>query len=197
LNRRQLEACDWTPGDLQPHEETVEIFSNCEQVELQLNGRSLGTKPLPKDASPRTWKVQFEPGALEAIGRNAGKIVARDKLQTAGKPARITLTADRDRVTPDFDDVVRVTAVVVDKDGVPVPAVDDLITFNSIGPGTIVAVDNGDNASHEPFQASERHAFRGQCVAFVRATASKGHITVNASAPGLEAGSVKLTATGH
>jgi beta-galactosidase len=194
LNRRQLEACDWTPGDLQPHEETVEIFSNCEQVELLLNGKSLGSKPLPEDASPRAWKLQFEPGALEAIGRNAGKIVARDKLRTAGKPARITLTAERDRVTPDFDDVVCVTASVADKDGVPVPNADDLITFNSTGPGRIAAVDNGDNASHEPFQASERHAFRGQCVAFVRAAASKGHITVNASAPGLEGGSVKLTA---
>ncbi len=194
LNRRQFEACDWTPANLEPHEETVEVFSNGEEIELLLNGKSLGSKPLPADASARVWKVAFEPGTLKAIAKNKGKVVARDEFRTAGKPDRIRLAADRNRIAADFNDVSYVTATVVDKNGVEVPAADDLVSFKLAGPGVIAAVDNGDNASHEPFQAEQRRAFHGQCIAIIRATAASGRIVVNASAPGLQSGSVDLKA---
>jgi beta-galactosidase len=92
----------------------------------------------------------------------------------------------------EWDDVAFVTATVVDGDGVPVPNADPRIAFKVNGPGAIVAVDNADNASHEPFQASERKAFQGWCIAILRATGT-GPITVSASAPGLAGSSVVIS----
>lgn len=194
LRRPQVLFADWTPKNLQSHEETVEVYSNCKEVELFLNGKSLGTQSLRTDASPRVWKVSFSPGTLRAVARNDGKVVATDELRTAGKPAKIRLTTNLEKLADDWDAVAFVRVVVVDGLGVPVPSADDLISFNISGPGVIAAVDNADNASHEPFQASERHAYQGECVAFVKATAPAGKIVVIASAPGLKSGSATLKA---
>lgn len=180
-------ASDWTPQNTKPHNENVEVYSNCEAVELLLNGKSLGTQPLPTDASPRLWSVPFEPGTLEAVGRKGGLVVATHQLRTAGPPAKIILTADRATLAPAWDEVSYVTANITDKDGVPCPRADDLITFKLTGPGAIAAVDNGDCASHEPFQATARHAYMGQCVAILKATPGAGPLTLIATALGLEA----------
>jgi beta-galactosidase len=91
----QVQFADWTPRNLETHEENVEVYSNCEEVELFLNGKSLGAKPINKDASPRYWKVAFAPGTLRAVARNAGQQVATDELRTAGKAAKIFLTTDK------------------------------------------------------------------------------------------------------
>ena len=85
-----------------------------------------------------------------------------------------------------------VRATIVDANGITVPRADDLIAFKISGPGVIAAVDNADNTSHESFQAVERHAFQGECVAFVKASAPSGKITLTASAPGLTAGSLSI-----
>ena len=192
LNRRPQAFSDWTPRELAPHTENVEVYSNCAQVELTLNGRSLGSLPLPADASPRTWRVPFEPGTLRAVGRNGAEPVATDELRTAGPPAKIVLAADQDMLSRSWDDVAYVSATVTDAAGVPIPDAADLVTFQVAGPATIAAVDNGDLSSHEPFQATQRHAFGGRCVAILKATASSGQITLTASAPGLAAASVAL-----
>ncbi len=73
---------DWTPADLSPHQETVEAYSNCAQVELLLNGRSLGSQPLAADAAARTWRVAFEPGTLRAVCAGDGA-QARPGLRAA------------------------------------------------------------------------------------------------------------------
>ena len=83
---------------------------------------------------------------------------------------------------------------MVDRHGVLVPSANDLISFKISGSGAVAAVDNADNASHEPFQASERLAFEGECVAFIKATAPSGKIVVTATAPGLRSGSITLKA---
>jgi beta-galactosidase len=188
----QVLFADWTPKNPLPHDENVEVYSNAREVELFLNGQSLGSKPLNADASPRIWKIPFAAGKLKAVARNEGKIVATDELRTAGAPAKIALATDGGKLTPDWNSIARVTVTIVDKNGVVVPGADDLITFKISGPGVIAAVDNGGNASHEPFQAGERHALQGRCVAFVKATAPSGKITLTASAPGLIPGSVVI-----
>jgi len=185
---------DWTPRHTGPHEENVEVYSNCEEVELFLNGKSLGAKKKPDDDSPRNWKVPFETGTLRAIGRNGGKQVATYELRTAGAPARIVLTADRTSIAPTWDDVSYVTATVVDENGVMVPNARDLIAFRVTGPGLIAAVDSADNNSHEPFQATERRAYQGRCFAMLKASGAPGKITLTASAPGLNVGSIKIDA---
>jgi beta-galactosidase len=192
LARRQQQFSNWSPRSVDSHEEQVEVYSNCEEVELILNGKSLGSKPLPADASPRVWKVSFVPGALKATGRNKGKSVANHELRTAGKPAKILLVADCDKLTFDWDDVRHVQVSVVDDRGILVPDAAHLISFKISGPGCIVAVDNGDNSSHESFQATSRHAYQGRCLAIVKATGNSGKITLTASAPELTPASVQI-----
>ena len=85
---------DWTPLNMDAHEETVEVFSNCDSVELLLNGKSLGVKEMPRDVI-RTWKMPFAAGTLKAVAKNKGQEVATDTLLTAGKAAAVTLTVDR------------------------------------------------------------------------------------------------------
>jgi beta-galactosidase len=194
LMRRQTQFSDWTPRNLEPHDETVEVYSNCEDVELILNNKSLGKKPLTTDASPRTWKVPFQPGTIKAIARNHGRVVASHDHRTAGKPAEILLKTDRADLTPGWDDVAYIEAAVVDRNGVLVPNAADLISFKLAGPGSIIAVDNGDNSSHEPFQAEQRRAYQGRCFAIIRANTG-GKITVEARAEALASGSTKIRAT--
>jgi beta-galactosidase len=194
LQQRESALADWTPADTSPHTETVEVYSNCAQVDLQLNGKSLGVQPRAADERPRVWKVPFAPGALTALGSDGGAVTARETLRTAGAPAKILLTADRDTLTPTFDDVDYVTATVVDADGVPVPTAADTVTFTLTGPGAIAAVDNGDNAGHESFRGNVRSVFGGRCVAILRATAPTGEIVVRASAPGRADGTLTLHA---
>jgi len=188
----QVTFADWTPRDLEPHEENVEVYSNCEEVELVLNGRSLGSLPKPKDDAPRRWTIPFEPGHIKAIARNAaGQVVAVHELQTAGKPARIQLVADRHHLNCAWDNVVVVRATVTDAHGVRIPRAADRVSFKVDGPGRIVAVDNGDCMSTEPFQATERRAYGGTCVAILRGTAP-GQVSVTASAAGLESDEVSF-----
>ena len=86
--RQQVLLADWTPAAANSHDENVEVYSNCEQVELFLNGKSLGEKARPADDSPRTWAVPFVPGTLKAVGKNKGRVAAAYELRTAGKQRR-------------------------------------------------------------------------------------------------------------
>jgi len=193
----QVEFADWTPRSSAPHDESVHAYSNCEEVELFLNGKSLGAQKINADASPRVWKIPFAAGILKAVAKNGGKVFASDELRTAGKPARIELKTQNSTLKTSSDDVAIVRATVVDADGVPVPRAADLISFSVSGPGVIAAVDNGDNDSHELFQTNERHAYHGACAAFIKAASrSKSKpsaVEVTATAAGLKAGSITLT----
>jgi beta-galactosidase len=192
--RRQQQVLfpDWTPKSLEPHNENVEIYSNCETVELFLNGKSLGSKSRPADDSPRNWDVPFTSGTIRAVASNGGRVVASRELRTAGAPAKIILSADRQRITNSWDDVSHLTANVVDTKGVLVPGADNLIEFKVTGPGFVAAVDNGDNSSHELFQAPSRRAFQGECIAMIKTKASTGMLTVTATSPGLRTGSITI-----
>ena len=188
----QVQFSDWTPADLGPHTENVEVYSNCKQVELFLNGRSLGVQSIHADASPRIWQVPFAPGTLSATAGDGGKVLATDELRTAGPPAQIILTTGTKTLTPDWNEVATVRAIIADAAGVEIPRAGDLISFSVSDPGTIAAVDNGDNSSHEPFQKDSRHAFQGECVAYVKAMSAGADIRVNATAAGLAAASILI-----
>lgn len=185
---------DWTPDRLAPHQEKVEVYANVDEVELFLNGKSLGRKPRNADDSAIVWTVDFAPGELRAIGYAKGRKVADDVLRTAGKAAALKLTAEAPRVGSGFDDVVAVRVEVVDAKGVLVPAAKTLVSVAVEGPGTIVAFDNGDVNDHTAFTAPQRAVAGGKAVAFVRATGSNGRIAMTASAPGLKAGKAMLEA---
>lgn len=190
--RRQVLHPDWTPSDTSPHDENVEVYSNCDEVELVLNDRSLGKKHRPGDDGPRNWRVPFEPGLLAAIGLNEGREVARHELRTAGEPAKLVLACNRDTLQPTWDDVAVIEVRVADARDVTVPSANNLVSFSVEGPGQIVAVDNGSIVSHEPFQANERRAFQGRCVAIVRAVEDSGPIVVTATSEGLSPATVRI-----
>ncbi len=178
---------DWTPANLAPHEENVEVYSNCPSVELLLNGKSLGSKTLPADASPRNWRVPFEAGTLRA---SCGNIF--QELRTAGKPAKILLRTEPSPLTNTWDSVAYVTAVVTDADGVTVPGAREKITFNVSAEGKLLGTDSGDNASLEAFHSAVRSPFFGTCTAILRAARNTGTVTLQATAPGLPAGTASI-----
>jgi beta-galactosidase len=194
LVQRQAQFADWTPPNQAAHEEIVEAYSNCEEVELYLNEKSLGTKPRHADDSPRIWQVSYEAGILRAVGKNKGAVAASHELRTAGKAAKIILVADRDEVSPAWDDICYVTVTVADQNGIVVPTASDLITFKIAGPGIIAAVDSGNNSSSESFQVSERRAYQGRCIAIVKTQNSRGRISLAASAPGLGQSAITIAA---
>jgi beta-galactosidase len=190
---RQTLFLDWTPSSLAPHDETVEVYTNCDEVDLLLNDTSLGRQKLHSDASPLTWKVPFQSGSLKAIAYKNGQRVAHDELRTATKATKLVLTPERTTLTPSPDDVVFLTATVVDATGTVVPDAANLIQFSVTGPAAIATVDSGSNVDQSPFQASERKAYEGRNVVTVRATAAAGAITVTASADGLTSATASLT----
>ena len=161
---------DWTPADRAPHDEDVEVYSNADEVELLLNGRRVGRLPRNVDASPRIFRVTYAPGTLKAVARNRGRVVAAHELRTAGPAARIALNVDETSIGTSWDDVAHVTARIVDASGVPVPDAEHAVTFATSGPAQVIAVDDGDPQSHEPYVATVRTAFRGRVLAIVRAT---------------------------
>jgi beta-galactosidase len=174
---------------------TLSVYSNIDRVELFLNGKSLGSKPRDRMDKPRQWQVQYVPGVVKAVGRDkTGKQIAVDEIRTAGSPVRVVLTAEHASLPNDWDDVCYVRAALVDDYGVINPNASDLVSFKVSGPGVVAAVDNGSLSDHDPFQATQRHAYRGTCVAIIRSTAASGAITVTASAPKMADGSVTLTA---
>lgn len=185
---------DWTPQDRTPHDETIEVYSNCQQVEAFLNGRSLGTLPINQDASPRRWSVRYAPGEVRATCRDPGSESVSDRLRTAGKPVRIELKPDAPTVGSTFDDMVYVRARVVDANGVTVPSAAQKLHFAVRGAGRLIATANGSSVDHTPFPSPDRAALNGLAVALVRG-AGKGHFTVTATADGLKAGTADLDAT--
>ncbi len=182
----------------------VMVYTNCDEVELILNGRSLGRKkrfsePVALPAGPNVgtngkfvtkyrllWQVPYEPGVLRVVAYKDGKQAATDERRTAGAPARIRLIADRAKIAADGDDLSFITVRVEDKDGTLCPAADNLVKFRVEGAGAIAAVDNGDATSLAPFQADNRKAFNGLALLIVRS--KKGHageIRVSATSEGL------------
>lgn len=190
--RPQVLFSDWTPKNAGAHQENVEIYSNCEEVELFLNGKSLGKKPKPADDSPRNWTVDFEAGSIKAVGMNGGKAVADYELLTAGKPSKILLSVDKESIANDWDDVAFVTVSVVDERGVLVPDAADTIAFNVTGAGVLAAVDSADISSIESYRGRARRAFQGLCYSMLKANANGGKITLTATAPNLKSASVAV-----
>jgi beta-galactosidase len=194
--RPEVLFSDWTPKNLQPHEEDLEVYSNCEEVELFLNGTSLGKQTRPKDDSPRNWKVQFASGTVKAVAMNGGRAVASYELRTATRAAKIQLTADRNTIANRWDDVIFVNVSVVDENGTLVPDADTLINFKVKGAGSLAAVDSADSYSHEPYQATQRKVYQGMCLALLKANAEKGKIKLTATSQNLRSAVIEVNVAG-
>ncbi|MBU3024192.1 glycoside hydrolase family 2 TIM barrel-domain containing protein [Zobellia galactanivorans] len=167
----------------------VVAYSNCDSVELFLNGKSLGTKEMG-DAMDLMWKVPYTPGTLMAKGIKDGKVVCEKVIVTADRPAKIELLADTDTVNANGQDVVHVEVNIRDKDNNFVPNASNEIKFTLTGEATILAVDNGDPKSEESFIGDTRKAFNGKCIIIVKTTKKQGEFTIKAESEGLKMATV-------
>jgi len=196
---------------------TVACYTNCDSVELFLNGKSVGAKgyafprfgqgratPSWQPQSPSAikttsdlhlaWDVPYEPGALKAVGIKNGQPAVEVEIATTGDPAALLLSVDRDAIRADRRDVAHVTVKVVDAEGRMHPDAAHEIAFEIQGPARLIGVDNGDMSNQEDFKGARKKAFHGMCLAIVQSTAAAGRIQVTATAPGLKPASVTIAA---
>jgi beta-galactosidase len=172
----------------------VWAYFNGDEVELFLNGKSLGTKRKTGDELHVSWRLKYQPGVLKAVSRKNGNVVLTKEVRTAEAPAKILLIADRKLIRADGSDLSFVTVKVVDKNGTLVPHADNLINFGVSGEGFIAGVDNGSEISHESYKGNNRKAFHGMAMAIVQSKGRKGPITLKATASGLDPAAVVITA---
>ena len=186
----------------------VRCFGNCDEVELLLNGQSLGRKPMPKN-SHLQWTVQYAPGTLLARGYNGGRQVAHDQVETSAAPAAVKLSAASPSIRADGEDLAIVTVSIIDSQRRFVPVADNLVHFELTGPGVIIGVGNGDPVSHEPdvflpdtnanaadkpsSPAWQRHVFNGVAQVIVQSAQKPGTIQLTARADGLEPSALEIT----
>ena len=157
----------------------VHCYTNCGEVELFLNGKSIGKQK----AIPYTkliWGLVYKPGKLEARGYNKGRIVTKDMVETTLDPAQVSLTSDCNMLKADGCDVAVVRVAIKDALGRVVPTANDLVKFSIEGPGKIIGTGNGNPSSHEPDKAMQRMAFNGYCLVLVQSGRQAGEIRLKA-----------------
>ncbi|MRX76824.1 DUF4982 domain-containing protein [Pedobacter petrophilus] len=165
-------------------------YNHADEVELYLNGKSLGKKSKQNDDLHVLWNVNFEPGTLKAVSRKSGRDILTRVVKTAGAAAKIELVADRNNIKADGKDLSFITVRILDAAGNVVPDAENLIDFKVEGNGFIAGVDNGFQASLEPFKASYRKAFHGLCLAILQSTEKVGVIKLTATSSGLSKASI-------
>jgi len=139
----------WNWPGKEGQEIDVRCFSNGDEVELFLNGASLGRQAMPRN-SHLAWKVKYAPGTLLAKAYRAGQIIAEDKVETTGAPAALKLVPNSAKIDADGRDVSIITVEVTDAQGRVVPVAGNLVNFELSGAGRILGVGNGDPSCHEP-----------------------------------------------
>ena len=185
---------NWEGHEREPLQ--VSVYSSCDEVELLLNGKSLGRKPTNRStAYTATWDVPYQAGVLHAVGYNGGRATSFVDLKSAGPPSAIKLTPDRARIVADNQDLSYVTVELVDAKGGRNPTAENSIRFAVDGPGTIVAVANANPISTESYQRPQRKAWQGRCLVIVKSTQQAGPITITASSSGLRPAKVVLSST--
>lgn len=180
---------NWKPGDTV---DVVAYYNQADEVELYLNGRSLGIQKKVNDDMHVKWRVSYTAGKLKAISRKAGKEVLTAEVNTARKAAKIELLADRSKIKADGKDLSFVTIRILDDTGNVVPDADNMINLKVTGAGFLNAVDNGNPVSHESFKASYRKAFNGLALAIIQSGSTHGDIVVEATSTGLSPGSITI-----
>jgi beta-galactosidase len=170
----------WTWDGREGEEIPVWVHSNLDEVELFLNGKSLGRQKVAR-LSHVEWKVRYEAGAIEAHGWKDGKLVLTEKRETTGPIVSLRLTANRATIGADGADVVVLTVDALDAAGRALPTAQNMINFKVTGEGALIGVGNGDSNCHESDKESRRSLFNGLAQVIVQSTKTAGTITIEAS----------------
>ncbi len=178
---------NWKPGQVV---DVWAYYNMADEVELFLNGKSLGVRKKQNDSLHVWWRVPFEAGKLTAVSRKEGKTVMTKTIQTAGEPYRVQLLADRNIIHADGKDLSFITVRIQDSTGQLVPDAENSIRFSIKGNASIAGVDNGDPSSHDPFQASNCKAYKGMVLLIMRSQQKPGTIEIEAKSDGLRTGKI-------
>lgn len=167
----------WNFAGREGDEIPVWVYTNVEEVELFVNGKSLGTQKVPHLGHVE-WKVKYEPGYIEARGSKAGKVVLTEKRETTGPAAAIRLTADRTEIDADGEDVAVLKVEALDKEGRFVPTANSFLGFKISGSGALIGVGNGDPNCQQGDKVPSRSLFNGLAQIIVQSTKQPGQIHV-------------------
>jgi beta-galactosidase len=194
---------------------SVIAYSNCDTVELFLNGKSFGKKSyvFPQQGHSKTWNgyahpyiapttsdlhlswdVPYEPGTLKVVGRKDGKDVTEEVHTTSG-PAAIRLSADRKNINADMQDIVNVRVEIIDENGLVVPDAKNLIEFKVEGEGMLIGTDNGNPQDRTPMKSKQRSVFNGLALAVIQSTDKSGNIRLTAVSAGLKDAVLQVVST--
>jgi beta-galactosidase len=180
---------NWNQGDTV---DVVAYYNNADNVELFLNGRSLGKQSKQGDDLHVKWRVPFAPGTLKAVSTKNGKPVLTQQIKTAGEAYKLVLKADRNTITADGNDLSFVEVNIVDKNGVLVPKANNLVRFSVSGPAFIAGVDSGDPVSMESFKGNQHTALNGKALCILQSNGKKGNIILTATADGLQSQTIQV-----
>ena len=170
----------------------VLVLTNGDAVELFLNGKSLGEKPVDR-LEGGEWQVPYAPGKLEAVAKKAGKVIARTAVETTGVPVALRLVPDRKDLAGDGADAQPVTVSAVDDKGREVPTANLPVTLAVSGPAAIIGHGNGDPTSHEDEKGPTRSLFNGLAQVIVQSKRDASGVAVlTASAPGLKPAELRI-----
>ena len=171
----------------------VNVYSSCDEVELFLNGKSLGKKPTNRSNQfTAIWNVPYKTGVLKAVGITGKRVIKVAELKTAAEPNQIQLSADRKQINANGQDLSYVTVELVDDNGVKNPKSDNLVAFEIQGPGEIVAVGNGNPTSLESYQQPQRKAWQGKCLVIVKAGKQAGTIKITAKSYNISTAEIQI-----
>lgn len=182
---------DFIPGQ----EIDVLIYSNARDVELFLNGKSIGSHVMELETSQDMrahFKVPFEPGVLRVVGHFADGSECSEVLHTPSDPAAVVMTSDKETLLADGRDIAFVEISTVDVNGIPVGNARNLIRVEVSGAGRLVGLDNGDSTDYDSYKGDNRRLFSGKLLAMVESTLEPGEITVRAYSEGLENAELRL-----
>jgi beta-galactosidase len=184
---------NWKGREGQPID--VWVNTNADNVELFLNGKSLGKKDMPRNSHLK-WSVRYEPGTLEAVAYKKGRKLTK-KIETTGDPYEVVITPYKTTVYADGQDATVINVSVVDRQGREVPDAGNLIRFRWTGKARIIGVGNGDPSSHEPDQYSDdsawqRRLFNGKAQVILQAGKEESVIKFEALSEGLQTASTGI-----
>lgn len=167
----------------------VEVYSSAEEVELILNGKSLGKA---KAKNTAMFTLTYEPGTLEAVSYTDGQEVSRDRLETYGTPVGLKLTPDKTVLAADGDSLCFVKVEAVDAEGNPIPYVEVEAAASVEGAAVLAAFGTGRACTEENYTAGKTTLYRGTALAILRSGVENGSVKLTVSGEGLAAAELEI-----
>ena len=187
----ESQSWNWPGQEGQPLQ--VSVYSRCDTVRLELNGKLIGEQPVSAATKlAARFDVPYAPGELRAFGLINGKVIAQTTLKTSGAPKKLKLTADRAIIRADRNDLSYVTVEVVDANGQRVPDAEIPVHFSINGVGVLAAQGSGTPNDPASFRVPVRKSYQGRCLAILRPIGGIGTMTLRAEADGLESETVVI-----